>query len=225
MDAVDIEVVAGETFVFTRGLANWAALYPDIGSAVFRSYMRLSVDDPNVWYSWASDGSERGSILFTPTPSVGLFNFSTNPTAGDQIQLGTTLVQFVASGASGNQVNLGTTLEATLVALKTFLSGSNDSQISQCSYSLSGYSVLAVFKSTSLAGNSFVIGAPIGTAVSPSGPTLSGGGGNIIMTTQKPSDTAGFSGQSYVYDLRMELDGQIVYLFGGNMMFLTPVTR
>jgi hypothetical protein len=219
VDTVNIQAVSNGTFVFSRALAPWAQIYP-LASGVFRAFMRLQVTDPVVWYSWASDGSEKGSISFTPTMANGTITFAANPAAGDSIQIGSTLVTFVTGTATGNQVQIGLTLEATMAALLAFLNASSDSQIVLCSYSVAEYVLSIVYKTTSMAGNQFIIAA---SAATPSATTLYGAGG-VMQMSAPIGDIQNFSGV-YVYDCRWEYSSDIVYLFGGTLTWIEGVTR
>ena len=227
MDLVNAEVIAGGTFVFSRNLSAWGLLYPTMASATFRCQMRLEPEDPEVWYSWASDGSSPGTITWLATPAVGTLTVASNPSVGDKLQLGTTTVSFVVSGATGAQVNVATTQAGTISNLMTLLTTSVDTQIAKCTYALFQDVISITSKETTESANNFVIGVPVGTAIVASGGYLTGGGGSIVMETGRPADTAGFAGCQYVFDCRVEFpnSGPIVYLFGGTMTFLQPITR
>lgn len=70
------------------------------------------------------------------TPATGTILLPTNPTAGQTVTIGTTVLTAVASGATGNQFNIGGTAAITVASLLTLLQASTDGQISQCLYAL-----------------------------------------------------------------------------------------
>jgi hypothetical protein len=93
-----------------------------------------------------------------------------------QISLGGSTVKFVSSSPTGLQCLLGSTLGATMQNLIAFLNTSNDTNISQCNYSVpTGTGTLNIANKTAgTAGNSFTVTASAYQAIV-SGATLSGG--------------------------------------------------
>lgn len=119
-----------------------------------------------------------GAPATTPnaTNASGRFNFSAQPAVGSTITLNGTTVTFVASGATGNQVNIGASLAATLTNAATMLNASADTQISKCSYAVSGTAIVVTYDTAGTAGNSFTLAASASSNAAPSAPTLQGGG-------------------------------------------------
>jgi hypothetical protein len=215
VDTLDLQAFNSTTFVFSRLLTSWADVYP-LADGVFRSYMRVNVDDAIVVYEWSTDN---GQITFSPTAANGTIGYAANPAVNDTIDIGTTVVTYVAS--SGGVV-IGASLPATMANLLTFLTASVDAQISQCSYAMADNELSIVFKTTALAGNEFPIAAST-SGVAVSAGTLQGAGGMITMTAPI-SDLTAFLGP-YFYDVRWEYGATIVQLFGGTIDWLEGVTR
>jgi hypothetical protein len=99
MDTVNIVALAQSAFVFVRNVSIWGTMYP-LSTGKFRSYMRVSASDPVVYYSWASDGSCPGTITYLTTYATGSFTFAAQPAAGNQLQLGSSLVTFQPASAA-----------------------------------------------------------------------------------------------------------------------------
>lgn len=110
----------------------------------------------------------------TGVKASGTITFTGQPAPADTITIGGTVVTFVASGPTGNQVLIGATAAATATNLNTFLSASTDSNISLCTYSVSGLVVTVTYKLVGLAGNSFTL-AESAANLTVSGATLAGG--------------------------------------------------
>jgi hypothetical protein len=167
-----------------------------------------------------------GVIYFVSQLLVGTnsFQFSAAPGGPPILTSGTQSGTQTASQAV-NSVRLGGSLPVTIVNLVALLNGSQDPQIGLCTYGYSGSgNVNVTFSTGGSAGNLFALGSSTGN-VAPSGPTLTGGGGLLTLTTPLGA-MANFLGE-FVYDCRWEsADGQsIVYLFGGTIIFVQGVTR
>lgn len=106
--------------------------------------------------------------------ATGAVTLTSNPSANDTLTLGGTAITFVASGASGSEVNIGATNLVTLANLLAFLSGSSDSNLEKCNYSILGNVLTLKFKTQTATGNSFSL-AKSSSAISLSGGDLAGG--------------------------------------------------
>lgn len=107
--------------------------------------------------------------------SSGTLTLSGQPSSGDSFTLGGTAVSFVPSSPVGNQVVIGPNTAATLSNLLTFLQGSLDTNISECTYAQGTGNVISVtFKTPGVAGNSFTL-SKSGSNLAVSGADLSGG--------------------------------------------------
>lgn len=152
------------------------------------------------------------------------FQFSATPGGAPILTSGTQSGTQTASAAV-NAVHLGGNLPVTITNLVAFLNSSQDPQIGLCTYGYSGSgNVNVTFDSAAANGNLFQLGSSTGN-VTPSGATLTGGGGLLTLTTPIGA-LANFLGE-FVYDCRWEsADGQsIIYLFGGSIAFIQGVTR
>jgi hypothetical protein len=161
------------------------------------------------------------SVLLVATNS---FQFSLTP-GGLPIFTSGTQTGIQTATSAVNAVHVGGSLPVTIVSLVAMLNASVDPQISQCTYGYSGDGdVNITFSTGGTAGNLFALGSSTGNVV-PSGPTLTGGGGLLTLTTPLGA-LANFLGE-FVYDCRWEsADGQsIVYLFGGDIIFVQGITR
>jgi hypothetical protein len=214
-----------ENFVQSFVLTDWSALY-DFTIGGFRSHLRDVISDSVSLYEWASPGvdpSAHGLITYSATLANGFVTYTINPVATDTLQLGSSIITFVTSGAVGNQVNLGLSRALTMTALLNFLASSADPQISLCTYSVSGGSVLNVtYKTVSTLGNTFTIAASSSGATT-SADTLTGGGGLLTMSAPI-SDLEELNGV-YFYDVRYENPPTYAVLFGGTITFTQGVTR
>lgn len=101
--------------------------------------------------------------------------FTTNPSTGNTITVGGTVVTFETSGATGLQVNISSgSLPGTLAALLTFLQGSADPNLSKFTYSLSSSTLTVTAIIPGSGGNVFTLATNVsGTTVA--SPTFSGG--------------------------------------------------
>ena len=221
MDTINLQAINSASFVFTQPLSVWAQVYP-LADGKFRSYMRSLTTDSIVLYEWSTDN---GRITFNETAAVGLLTYQTNPVANDVINIGTTVLTFVASHTSGNNVVVASTLAGTLANLLAFLEASLDAEIKKCTYAVNGYELLITYGDTTLAGNTFPFSTTTNTTTV-SGVMLAGAGGQVTMTAPV-GDLEGFLGD-YYYDVRLELGSSgsiIVQLFGGVITFVEGVTR
>lgn len=219
MDAVNLQADNAATFIYTRSLAAWDSRYP-LSQGAFVGYLRRSVDDSAVLYQWSIANSR---LRFDEEYAVGDIQYGANPSAGDVLVLGATIVEFVAGSPAENQVQIASTLVGTMADLITFLSGSDDTEIDQCRYALNGGTDLKItYKVLGASGNNFKFSTTVAQAVA-SGSSLSGGGG-VLKLMSPVGDVSAFSGD-YVYDVRWFLNGEVVPFFGGTMTFVDGVTR
>lgn len=119
------------------------------------------------------------AIVFNGTAfATGAITFSTNPSNGDTITLNGVVWTFVTSGATGNQTNIGASLNATLNQLVTDLTASVNPSLTVASYSDTpagnATSLVISYNTPGVGGDSYTLAA---SAATPSGPTLTGGGG------------------------------------------------
>ena len=152
---------------------------------------------------------ETNSFQVAATP-----NGSVITTSGTQSGISTAL--------GGNTVLIGATLVQTLANLLAFLTASLDAWISQCTYSVTGYTLGIIFKTTTQAGNYFALATSTENAT-PSGETLYGGGGMLTMSSPV-GDLANFLGD-FSYDVRWEYEGSVIYIFGGTITLSQGITR
>ena len=167
-----------------------------------------------------------GVIYFVSVSLVATnsFQFSLTP-GGPPILVSGTQTGIQTASSAVNAVHIGGSLPVTIQTLVALLNGSLDPQISQCGYGYSGSgNVNVTFDGAGTNGNLFTLGSSTGN-VTPSGATLTGGGGLLTLTTPIGA-LANFLGE-FVYDCRWEsADGQtIIYLFGGDITFVQGVTR
>lgn len=109
-----------------------------LGAGVLR-YACVNTGAGGVGNQTGERGVVRGPISFASSAIArGQFSFSGNPAANDTVTVNGVTVTFVASGASGNQVNIGATTPATVAALYSFLSGSSNSSLQACRFTISG---------------------------------------------------------------------------------------
>ena len=218
-DTVAINVINTGTFVHTQDVTSWAE-YLNLATGVFRAHMRTSAADPVVQYEWSTDN---GRIVYMESPAEGSIAFTTNPIAGTFLVIGSSSIQFVASGASGLQVNIGGNVGTTLASLLTLLQTSSDSQIQLCTYVLSGLTIELQAKTSGITGNSIALSTTVAGATA-SGSTLTGGAHTIALIAPL-SETEGFSG-NYVFDCRFESNEALYQpIFGGTMTWDQGVTR
>jgi hypothetical protein len=221
MDEVDIQAFNSGSFVLVRSIAGWATLYP-LADCTFRGYMRTAVGDAVVLYQWSTD---IGNLQFIETLAFGSFVFGSNPVNGDVIVIGDTIIEFVSGTPTADNVVIGEILPITMGNLLAFLQSSpanDDVWLSKCTFSVSDNELDIIYNTTDLAGNQFSIAVLIGSAT-PSGPTLTGAGGALVLTAAI-SDIKNFLG-TFIYDVRMEYAGIVVYLFGGSILFSEASTR
>jgi hypothetical protein len=208
-----------EDFVWAKDLTSMALMYPSIGADTLHVEMRSSASDLNVIHDWSA---ANGNLAYEDLQATGYLEFSDNPAADDTITLGTTTVTFVSASPSGNEVLIGSDLDATLATLLEFLTGSDDSQIALCTYTLSDNAVVARYKTAGTEGNVFAL-ATSGDAVTVSSATLTNGGQGVVLTATAQEVNA-YSGD-YVVDLRLESGVSRIRLLGGTFTFLAGVTR
>jgi hypothetical protein len=120
---------------------------------------------------------EQFNNIAGPTPASGTATFSGQPATNDTLTVGGTVITF------GTQVSIGTSLAVTLSNLLTFLQGSSDTNLAKFSYSVFGSALTFTANQFGNAGaqagtggNSLTL-AKSSTAITLSGPTLSGGTG------------------------------------------------
>lgn len=169
------------TFALGAGETNGANVVLPIAHAVADANGNinsadLTIDAFGAWFTVAPTATlpAPDGPAIVAEPATGSIVFSQQPGVGATITLGTSVVSFVSGTPSGLQVQIGANLATTMTNLETFLSGSADSQISQCSYSLASATITITDKTAGVAGNSFALGTTV-TGASISGSTLSGG--------------------------------------------------
>ena len=105
----------------------------------------------------------------------GTISFSANPTTGDTVTLNGDVWTFAVSVGGPNTVQIGGTLAVTLSSLAAQLNASSDSQLIVASYSASATELIITYNTAGPAGNAYTLAA---SAATPSGATLTGGGGS-----------------------------------------------
>jgi hypothetical protein len=197
----------------------YASLY-NFSVGNFRAQLRDAIANNFNLYEW---NPANNNITYSQSSANGFITYTVNPSTLDTVTLGSTIVTWVTGTPTGLQVKIGTTLASSIANFVTFANASLDSQISQCTYSGSGGTVLnIVYKTRGLAGNAFPIAAA-GSSLTVSGATLTGGGGLLTLTASVAAIEQ-FNG-TYFYDVRWENGPTIAVLFGGTIVFVEGVTR
>jgi hypothetical protein len=110
--------------------------------------------------------------------ATGAISFSVNPSNGDTITLNGVVWTFVTSGAAGSQTNIQATLSLTMAQIANDLNASVNPSLAVASYIAepigNATNITITYDTAGPAGNSYTLAASAGT---PSGPTLTGGGG------------------------------------------------
>src|SRR5581483_8486305 len=177
-------------------LSNARLQYCMMGSASAASYLIAcnGADTPIAYNgtSWSQLSIQIGN-------AYGSITWAVNMIQGETINLNGTVVTFVTGSPSGNQVQIGANLAATLTSLVTFLSGSADSNISQCTYSQSlGTTLSIIYKNSGYAGNSFTISAGYAT-------------GDIVFSTNPNNgDTITLDGTVVTFAVNVEATNTFV---------------
>jgi hypothetical protein len=96
--------------------------------------------------------------------ATGAVTFNVNPSSGNTLTLGGTVVTF---GAAGGQVHIAGNLADTLTALLNFVKASNDVNLVKCTYAVSGSALFIKYKTAGI--KTFTLAASVATV---SGATL-----------------------------------------------------
>lgn len=104
----------------------------------------------------------------------GAITFATNPANNDTITLNGVVWTFKTTLSGGNQTKIQGTLATTLTQLASDLSSSGDSSLIVASYSANATVLSINYLTAGTAGNAYTLAA---SAATPSGGTLTGGGG------------------------------------------------
>jgi phage tail sheath protein FI len=107
-------------------------------------------------------------------PASGQMIFSALPGIGSTLSFNGTVVTNVSTTPSGNQVQITGNLSSYMSNLLTFLSGSGDTQINLCSYSVTNATLTITDKTSGALGNGFTLNSTV-AGMSISGATLTGG--------------------------------------------------
>jgi hypothetical protein len=175
---VDCQLQLGNPVIRPYDIATYVAAATQVGSAIGFLCVRVS------------DGTDAAATV--QVTSGGAFasdtvTFSAQPVAGDILTIGGTGYTFSA-------VNIGPTLAVTLLTLVTTLANSNDVNLSQNRYTLSGQVLTITSKTAGTGGNSTTVAKTGGTNFTIATPTLSGGtaaGGVGATITAKYTGTLG----------------------------------
>lgn len=112
----------------------------------------------------------------TGVDASGTVTAGSNPSASDTLTINGTAITFVSSGPTGNQVLIGGTDALTMVNLLTFLQGSSNANLLQCTYALDPTQLILTVSAATpgTAGNSITL-AKSSSALTLSASTLAGG--------------------------------------------------
>jgi len=97
--------------------------------------------------------------LPAPSYASGYIEFSDNPVNDGKITLNVTGWTLVDGTPTGNQTKRGDDLNATLAALVEDLNGSDDENVSKCSYKVDGKRLIITYNEAAPAGQDFAIAA------------------------------------------------------------------
>lgn len=106
--------------------------------------------------------------------AAGTITFTGAGTNADTLTVGGTSIELVSASPTGSEVLIGPNAAATAGNMQAFLAASVDTNISKCTYSLSGDVITATYKLIGIGGNSFTL-AKSSTAITLSGGDLTGG--------------------------------------------------
>lgn len=115
--------------------------------------------------------------------ATGTLTFSAQPAANSTVTIAGTAVTFVASGATGSQVNIGADVNATVAALRTYLSGVGSGAINNQTYTAATNVLTITAKTAGPAANAVTLAAQAASNAMPSGATLIGGSNAHVFTS------------------------------------------
>jgi hypothetical protein len=164
-----------------RGIAS---IYPDpdVNSVPLASGVNNYATESNV-----------GQVLVSAVPetsaavrATGTFPFSGNPSAGDFITVNGAVFTYRVTATDDYDIQIGVDASATKTATVTVLNNSTDTRVSLATYFVTG-SVLVRYDVAGQAGNLFTLAAA-SSAISVSGPTLTGGVNANVPTAVADND-------------------------------------
>ena len=113
----------------------------------------------------------------------GTITLASQPSSGDTVTIGGTVVTFVTQNPIGNQVIIGANAAATAQSLAAFLIGSFDTNLVKFAYTVAGTVITLKSVAAGTGGNSLTLATSNATAFTLSGATLSGGVANTGNAT------------------------------------------
>jgi uncharacterized protein (UPF0333 family) len=141
-------------------------------------------------------GVSSTTSFFAPPTALGSATFAAQPANNDTLTIGGTTVTFVTGAPTGDEVTIGATLAATLAALATFLNESTDTNLSKCTYLVSGDVLYITAIAPGAAGDSITL-VKSSTEITVSGATLAGGSATDIsgLLNMRSTDSGAFAAQ------------------------------
>ena len=159
--------LSGVTWAITTSTGSGFDGYPVIVGGVLTQFV---VTDGGVDYA----GSDTITFSIAGTAS-GYIDFgSTNPSPGDTITLNGVVFTFVSAITTTNQILIGSSLANTLINAVATIAGSSNASLTVASYAQNATEILVTYRTPGTGGNSYTLAA---SAATPSGATLTGGGG------------------------------------------------
>lgn len=125
-----------------------------------------------------------GDPISNDVAATGYIDFNALPTAGDTLTLNGTVFTFVSSAPAGDQIEIGTTVIQTIDNAVSQLNASTDGQITVATYSRpTGTERLVITHDTAgPTGNAYTIVVDA-SALTPSGTSLTGGGTEHVFSS------------------------------------------
>lgn len=156
----------------TTGTGSGAILQPVIVAGVLTN---IIVNNGGQGYLQTDTISFGGS----GSNASGTISFASNPSNGDTITLNGVVWTFVTSSPGADETEIRASLSATMVQLATDLTGSSDPLLTVAAYVGNSTQLVVTYGTPGAGGNAYTLAASVGT---PSGATLTGGGGGTAPT-------------------------------------------
>jgi hypothetical protein len=107
--------------------------------------------------------------------ATGTITVSTQPVANDNVVVNGVVFTFKATSVAANEVTLGANAAGTAANLQAALAAYTDPKVSVAEYTVVGAIVTATYRNHGVVGNAFTLAKTVGTGLTFSGATLSGG--------------------------------------------------